>query len=97
VVFEQPENIGSGQFEIEVASISVLGGSTNVPIDIQHDNGLTTVYMIQYGATWGYQPFGTYTFTHGNGTVTIRSTDAFPSHTVADAVRFTRNCSTTAD
>ncbi len=63
--------------------------ATNVPVDVSHDEGTSTVSVDEStnGGQWNL--IGTYNFTAGTGSVTVR-TDGTTSHVAVDAVRFAR-------
>ncbi len=60
-----------------------------VPVDVAHDGSTSTVSVDQStnGGQWNL--IGTYDFTAGTGSVTIR-TDGTTLHVAVDAVRFLR-------
>ncbi|MEM7536943.1 MAG: clostripain-related cysteine peptidase [Chloroflexota bacterium] len=62
--------------------------ATNVPVDISHANGVTTVLVNQQQNGGQWNALGTYRFNQGSsGYVKIR-TDGVDGHVIADAVRF---------
>ncbi len=78
-----------GQYEVYLWWPEADVWATNVPVDVLHDGGTSTVSVDQStnGGQWNLA--GTYDFTAGTGSVTIR-TDGTTSHVAADAVRFVR-------
>ena len=78
-----------GQYEVYMWWPNAPIWATNVPVDVTHDGGTSTVSVDEStnGGRWNL--VGTYDFTAGTGGVTIR-TDGTKSHVAADAVRFLR-------
>ncbi len=78
-----------GQYEVYVWWPDAPLWATNVPVDVTHDGGKSTVIVVEStnGGQWNL--IGTYNFTAGTGSVIIR-TDGTTSHVAADAVRFLR-------
>jgi VCBS repeat-containing protein len=77
----------SGQYEVSLWWPVAQVWATNVPVDVNHAGGTDTVSVNQSldGGEWN--SIGTYDFTAGSGSVTIR-TDGTTSHVAADAVQF---------
>jgi hypothetical protein len=78
-----------GQYEVYLWWSEAPIWATNVPVDVMHDGGTSTVSVDEStnGGQWNL--IGTYNFTAGTGSVTIR-TDGTTRHVTADAGRFLR-------
>ena len=84
-----PTLMQDGQYEVYIWWPEAPIWATNVPVDVMHDGGTSTVSVDEStnGGQWNL--VGTYNFTAGTGSVTIRAKGT-TSYVVADAVRFLR-------
>ena len=78
----------TGDYEVFMQWTSETNRASNVPVDIIHDGGTTTVTVDQTTGGGVMTSLGTYTFTASTGSVKIRTTSA-NGYVIADAVRFT--------
>ncbi|MEH0153093.1 family 10 glycosylhydrolase [Limibacter armeniacum] len=84
-----PDFSEAGDYLVEIYYAAGTNRATNVPVDINHISGTTTVTVNQQedGGVWN--SLGTYSFDSGtNGNVTIRNTGT-NGVVIADAIRFT--------
>jgi hypothetical protein len=90
VVFT-PDIEESGEYFVFIKDTFHNNRATNVPINISHDDGVSTVYIDQSEEEYNWEPLGRYNFTNGgNGYVKI-SNDGADGYVIADAVKFKRN------
>ncbi len=77
----------TGSYEVFMQWSSSGNRASNVPVDINHDGGTTTVTIDQTTGGGAFNSLGTFTFTASTGSVTIRTTGT-NGYVIADAVRF---------
>ncbi|MEH0153092.1 family 10 glycosylhydrolase [Limibacter armeniacum] len=88
-VIYSPDFEVAGNYLVEIYYAAGTNRATNVPVDINHSSGTSTVTVNQQvnGGVWN--TLGTFSFDSGtNGNVTIRNTGT-NGVVIADAVRFT--------
>ena len=78
-----------GQYEVYLRWLHSPILATNVLVDVVHDGGTSTVSVDESTNGGQWNVIGTYDFTAGTGSVTIRIDGTMP-HIAADAVRFLR-------
>ena len=78
----------SGQYDLSMWWTVWSSRSANIPVDIQYAGGSTRVYInqLQNGSKWNI--LGTYSFTSGVSYKVTITSQAGPSSTCADAVKF---------
>ena len=76
-----------GEYEVKLQWASSPNRATNVPVDIHHDGGVTTVIINQQVNGRVFNSLGTYSFSADTGHVSIR-TDETNGFVVASAVQF---------
>lgn len=83
-----PDLPDSGSYAVSMWWVQHANRATNVPVDITHANGTTTVTVNQTtnGSQW--VPLGTYDFTSGTGGSVLIRTTGTNGYVIADAVRF---------
>jgi hypothetical protein len=87
---------GSARYDVFIWYTSGANRARNVPVEIAHADGTSTVVVNQIlnGSTW--VPLGTYTLSAAQASVTIRNTDT-TGFVVADAIRFVARSSEVAE
>jgi hypothetical protein len=86
----RPTLPAAGSWSVQLRWTANANRASNVPVDVEHSGGLTTLSVDQRsrGAQW--VPLGTFTFAAGTaGSVLIR-TENTDGYVVADAVRFVK-------
>ncbi len=79
-----------GNFDVYIWNTIVTNGSSDVPVDIVHQSGTTTIDVDQAGSAAGWMRLGTFAFAAGTtGAVMIRNDDS-GGVVVADAVKWQR-------
>ncbi|MHC4985779.1 MAG: golvesin C-terminal-like domain-containing protein, partial [Planctomycetota bacterium] len=87
VIF-RPNLPGAGRYHVYFNNLAHSQAATNVPIDIKHAGGTTTVSLNQQTSGNGWVSLGTFTFAAGSeGQVTVR-TAGTNGYVLVDAVRF---------
>lgn len=83
----RPTGVAPGMYEVFVRYTAAANRASNVPIDVVHSDGTTTLRISERsgGGTW--VSLGTFSFLQSNAEVVLR-TDATDGYVVADAVRF---------
>ena len=79
----------SGYCEVSMWWTEYSNRSTSIPVAITHGGGTSTVYINQKGNGGKWNVLGRYTFTAGQTYKVTITSQAGPSSTCADAVKFT--------